>query len=275
MVKPPLSVRSDPERHEAFLVLREGVPASLMPSLLDWVVDHYVDRWLTGSEIRIEPVRRLERRTDRTLPLTDHELMAMFGESPTLLLDAVDLALTDSADLDAATALSDMLHDARSAYTVGVDGDGNHELQLRQPPELTATAEAALSGTGSASRHLRRAWSLAFGREPEPTAACDEAVRAIEAVATAVVAPNDPLPTLGKMIAAMRDAAHKWTTDSNATDDISAVVAMLELVWMGYRRHGDPRQPAEATVQAAQMLTQTATLLVHWFQSGHIRRTTT
>lgn len=217
MVKPPLSVRNDPDRHEAFLTLREGVPTSLMPSLLDWVVDHYVHGALMDSYVRVEPVRRLERRTDRTLPFTERELMAMFSESPMLLLDAVDLALTNSADLGAAAALSEMLDDARSAYTVGVDDDGRHELQLRQPSELTATAEAAAGGTGSAPRHLRRAWSLAFGREPEPTAACDEAVRAIEAVATAVVTPNDQLPTLGKMIAAMRDAPHKWSTDSDAT----------------------------------------------------------
>lgn len=88
-----------------------------------------------------------------------------------------------------------------------------------------------------------------------------------------MVTPNDQLPTLGKMIAAMRDAPHKWRTDSNATDDISAVIAMMELVWKGYRRHGDPEQSAETTAQAAQMHAQTAALLVHWFQSEHIRRT--
>ncbi len=271
MVKPPLSVRNDPERHEAFFVLRAGVSPALLPSLLDWVQDQYIQSQYTGS-VYIDALRRLERRLDRTLPDTVHELVAAFRGSPTFLLDAIDVALTTSADSDEATELSGVLYEARSVYAVGVDESGDYELQFRQPPELTATVEAATGSSGSASRHLRQAWSNAFGREPEPTAACDEAVRAIEAVAAPVVSPKDQLPTLGKMIAAMRDAPHKWTTDSNASDNINAVIAMMDLVWKGYRRHGDPEQPAEATAATAQMLAQTAALLVHWFQSEHIRR---
>ena len=271
MVKPPWSVRNDHEQHEAFYVLRKGVPPALLPSLLDWVGDHYMG-W---RDAHIDSVRRLERRLDRTLPLNAYELNAEFRDSPTLLLDAIDVALMTSADSDEAAMLSEMLDEARSEYTVGIDDNGNNELQFCQPPELTTIAEAAMGGSGSASRHLRQAHSNAFGREPEPTAACDEAVRAIEAAAAAVVTPKDRLPTLGKMIAAMRDAPHKWTTDSNASNDINAVIAMMDLVWKGYRRHGDPEQPAEATVQAAQLLAQTASLLVHWFQSERIHRTET
>ncbi|MDE0135830.1 MAG: hypothetical protein OXH86_09385 [Acidimicrobiaceae bacterium] len=154
MVKPPLSVRNDPERHEAFMAVREGVPTSLMPSLLDWATDYYSYGW---DGIRMDSVRRLERRLDRTLPYSERELIAAFRGSPTLLLDAIDVALTSAAEPDEAAALSEMLLEGRSEYTVGVDDDGNHELQSRQPPELTATAEAVASGTGSASRHLRRA----------------------------------------------------------------------------------------------------------------------
>lgn len=44
----------------------------------------------------------------------------------------------------------------------------------------------------------------------------------------------------------MHHAAHKWMTDSNASDDISAVIAMMDLVWKGYGRHGDPSQPRVA-----------------------------
>lgn len=276
MVKPPLSVRDDAERLEAFSVLREGVPPGLLPSLLDWVRSHYTsgyEDYLGIWIVDFDSVRRLERRTNRTLPDT-HELDALLAEfhgSHALLLDAIDLALTKSADADQAAELSEMLDDARSTYTVALDENGDYELQFRQPPELTEAATAVTSGSNSAAHHLRRAWSLAFGLEPDPTAACDEAVRAIEAAAASVVIPKDKLATLGKMIKAMRAAPHKWTTDSNAADDVGAVVAMMDLVWKGYKRHGDPNQPAEASDETSQMLVQSAALLVHWFQSGHVR----
>ena len=279
IVKPPLSVRDDAERLEAFSVLREGVPPGLLPSLLDWVRSHYTsgyEDYLGIWIVDFDSVRRLERRTNRTLPDT-HELNALLAEfqrSHALLLDAIDLALTTSADAVQAAELSEMLDDARSTYTVARDQDGDFELQFRQPPELTEAATAVMRRAGSAAHHLRRSWSLAFGLEPDPTAACDEAVRAIEAAAASVVTPKDKLPTLGKMITAMRAAPHKWTTDSNAADDVGAVIAMMNLVWKGYKRHGDPNQPAEASVETSQMLVHSAALLSHWFQSDCVRAVT-
>ena len=269
MVKPPFSIRTDSERLKGFFVLREGVPDGLMPSLLDWAGQRYWDDLWGVYEHRL---RRLERRLGMSLSANTSSLSKIFHDYPELLLDAIDVVLTSDSGPQEAAALSEILAEARSVYTVGVDENGDYELQFRQPPELTETVRAATHGSSSAQHHLRQAWSSAFGREPEPTAACDEAVRAIEAAAKPVVTPNDSLATLGKMITALRDAPHKWTTDSNASDDLDAVVAMLELVWKGYRRHGDPSQAADASVDTAQMLVQTAALLVHWFQSGHIRQ---
>lgn len=269
MVKPPFSIRTDPERLEEFFVVREGVPDGLMPSLLDWAGQRY---WDAEWSARNNNVRQLERRLGTSLPEHPSELRGAFRRYYELLLDAIDVVLTTNRDPQGASVLSEILAEARSVYTVGVDENGDYELQFRQPPELTETVRAAADGSSSAAHHLRLAWSSAFARESEPTAACDEAVRAIEAAAKPVVTPNDSQATLGKMIAAMRDAPHKWTTDSNAADDIDAVVAMLELVWKGYRRHGDPNQAAEASADTAQMLVQTAALLVHWFQSGHVRQ---
>ena len=267
MTRPPFSVRHDPKQLEDFYVLRKGVPDGLLQSLLDWVEPHYCYRgWL-----RADDVGRLERITGMQLSRRASDLMYSFRTDHVLLINAVDLALAIEHDPEDAAGLSRMLAEARSEYTVGADENGDYELQFRQPVELTQMVEAATSDANSASHHLRQAWSQAFGREPEPTAACDEAVRAIEAAAKPVVTPNDSLATLGKMITAMRDAPNKWTTDSNASDDVNAVIAMMDLVWKGYRRHGNPSQPAEATVETAQMLVQSAALLVHWFQSGHIR----
>ena len=272
MVKPPFSVRQDPERCEEFFVLRKGIPDGLRQSVMSWTHRRYMHHWRNAVTPDHEAIARLERVLDRELPHDCNLLTSWFSEDPQLLLDAIDNALTATANYQVADELEGFLADARSVYTVGVDEDGAYELQFRQPPELTASAERATSASTAASQHLRRAWSLAFEREPDPTAACDEAVRAIEAAAKPVVTPSDSLATLGKMIAAMRDAKHKWATDSSASDDIGAVIAMMDLIWKGYKRHGDPNQPAEASVETAQMLVQSAALLVHWFQAGHIRR---
>ena len=272
MVKPPFSVRSDPRRLEQFFVLREGVPEGLLPSLVGWTAGQYTKRW---DGLRLgdrESISRLERVLERTLPYDADGLISAFHGDPELLLDAIDNALAADVDGRQAVELETFLQEARSVYTVGLDGNGAYELQDRQPPELTEVAQAATSGSSSAAHHLRQAWSNAFGREPDATAACDESVRAIEAAAKPVVTPKDQQATLGKMIKAMRDAPHKWTTDSNASGDIGAVIAMMGLVWTGFRRHGDPSQPAAASVETAQMLVQSAALLVHWFRAGHIRR---
>lgn len=274
MVKPPFSVRQDPDKLEAFCVLQEGLPDSLMPSLFVWISEQFFYSGKGGTYPRRNGIDRLERVLGEVLPHRRQELMSRLVQDHELLLNALDSALATRRYGTAVEELTTMLDEARSVYTVGVDENGEYELQFRQPIELTELVEAATSGTDSASHHLRQAWSLAFGREPEPTAACDEAVRAIEAAAKPVVTPSDSQATLGKMIPAMRDAPHKWTTDSNASDDIDTAIAMMDLVWRGYRRHGDPEEPAEATVETAQMLVQSAALLVHWFLSGHVRRVT-
>lgn len=270
MVKPPFSVRNDPRQIEQFFVLREGVPAGLLQSLVAWVIRHY--QYAQSSFTDHASIARLERVVERSLPYDSRRLISAFQEDEQLLLDAIDNALTASVDGNQAVELETYLREARSVYTVGRDAEGRYELQHRQPPELTAVVQTATSGAGSASHHLRQAWSNAFGREPDATAACDESVRAIEAAAKPVVTPSDQRATLGKMTKAMRDAPHKWTTDSNATGDIGAVIAMMDLVWTGFGRHGDPNLSAALSVETAQMLVQSAALLVHWFQVGHIRR---
>ncbi len=274
MVKPPFSVRQDQDKLDAFCVLQEGVPDSLMPSLFVWISERYFYSEAGGTYARRNGIDRLERILGEVLPRRHQDLMSRLVKDHGLLLDAIDSALAARPHQSVAAELQTMLDEARSVYRVGVDENGDYELQFRQPAELTELVEVSTSDADSASHHLRQAWSLAFGREPEPTAACDEAVRAIEAAAKPVVTPRDSRTTLGKMITAMSDASHKWTTDSNASDDIDAAIAMMDLIWKGYRRHGDPNQPAEATVETAQMLVQCAALLVHWFRSGHIRRVT-
>ena len=43
VVKPPFSIRENPERREQFFALQTGVPAGLRPLLRAWAVNMYLD----------------------------------------------------------------------------------------------------------------------------------------------------------------------------------------------------------------------------------------
>ena len=281
MVKPPFSKRQNPERLEEFHALQEGVPEGLLPSLRDWTESEYAS--LTGARgslhrrrvVSAEKLRLLERRTDRQImPDNSRRDPAEFRDQLTadrmLLLDAADMALS-WADRYAADELESFLVDARSIYCVGTDTDGNYELQQRQSQEMIALVDSEANQPGRSAQHLRSAWSRCYGRNPDPKGACREAVEAIEVAAKSVVTPDDPVATLGKMCSAMRAKPSKWETDSEFDGSVESVLSMMDMVWKGHLRHGDEDAPLEVSQEAAEMIVQTAVLLVSWFRSGRIR----
>ena len=269
MQKPPLSVRENPEARERYYAYDEAIPAGLRTSLRQWVDRYY--RTASGY-LHDARVNRLERVCGISIPRELHNFRDAMRQNDWLLLDAVDVALGKEPDYDLAEPVRMMFNEARSSYTVGTDENGNYELHLRQPAELTAIVEEAANESTSAAEHLRKAWSRAFiRREPDPAAAAFEAAMAIEAAAKPVVSPADDNATLGKMYRAMRDKPEKWATDADTDDDINTVAGLMQLVWESHERHGRDDQPAEVPLEQAQMLVQASALLVHWFQNGHIR----
>lgn len=225
-----------------------------------------------------EAIQQLARLTDRYLPRSPVEAVTQFQDDREFLLDAVDFALgqqSPNSDSYRTKAIVDKLNaylaEARSTYVVGVDGDGQCELQNRQPEELTSLIAAAFAVRDRAGEHLHRAWSKAFARRRDPTGACLEAVAAIEVAAKPVVSPRNSKATLGTLIRDMRLKPSKWITDSDADDDVITVVTMMEMVWTGHFRHGDETKPIDISDEGAVMIVQLAALLVHWFQSTRIR----
>lgn len=118
--------------------------------------------------------------------------------------------------------------------------------------------EAATTEADNASTHLRRAWGYAFGRNPEPGPAYQEAVAALEATFDAIVVPNDPATTLGKIEKALKDKPSKWaarlTDDQDADSGVLAVRAGLRVIWRSQERHGSsqPGAPTSCTLEEAQ-----------------------
>jgi len=155
-----------------------------------------------------------------------------------------------------------------------------YRLERRTIPAAAAAARAQTSLPGNASDHLGKAWGAAFGREPNPSAAYSEAVKAVEAAAIPVVLPNDPRATLGKVVAQLRANPQKFSVvlsrgaspaKGAALSPLEVVIALADSLWSNQTdRHaaGDP-QPAVAVTQAqAELAVNMAVTLVHTFRSA-------
>ena len=126
--------------------------------------------------------------------------------------------------------------------------------------------------SGNAAVHLKEAWSDIYRHKPNPSAGYRNAVRAIEAVCPLTVIPNDPKPTLGKAIAAMRLKPSKWKTEIG---DVDTVIRMLEAVWGSQTdRHGsgEKNRPPNVTQREAEAALHLAVTLVQLFRTKAIRR---
>ena len=275
-VRPPFSIRQDPDKLEEFYALREGIPQGLLSSLIEWLMSIYSE----SDHRRVPRMNRtrvsyLERITDRRIVDNYEEddldyLLEVLYDDSEFAINAADMAL-QWADSEAAADLEEYLVQARSIFCVRKGADDTFQIEYRQPRELSELVEMEARHSDRASEHLRNAWSKCFGLNPDPKGACREAVEAIEVAAKPVIIPDDPVATLGKMCSAIRLKPEKWETDSEFDGSVETILGMMDMVWKGHYRHGDENAPLEVSQEAAEMTVQTAVLLVSWFRSGRIR----
>jgi hypothetical protein len=270
--------------------LHEGVPDWLVRPLVDWLERALNERTihLVAARMRISLLASVD--PPRTLC---HELEQRagfpFDDRQWDLLDAIDyLVQVDWDELrlpdivsgeplpgsDKLSLLTRILVDGGSAYSVSIP----HQRLERRVDETVAEAveqSATISGDET-GRHLRQAWTATYGLHPDPTTAYREAVRAVEAAACPLVLPNDPKPTLGKVIAHLKQASGKWTLsipDGGAAGSVAPFMAMLELLWSGQvSRHAGvstSRDQRQIEAEAAVVLAAT---LVHWLATGVVHR---
>lgn len=173
--------------------------------------------------------------------------------------------------------LQEILRLGGAPYRVNAAQDG---LEVR----VDATAHKALAGSlaasripqsGSSGEHLANAWKCAYGRDPDPTKAYSEAIKAVEAAAQCVVEPRNSKATLGTMLKVLGNAPQKFSTAIPATngDDISLVADMMRRLWQGQTsRHGSQTPTQLETQQQAEMAVHLAVTLVQWFTAGLVRR---
>lgn len=235
-----------------------------------------------------------DTKTDSTPYIRDGKLKARFIAYDTpieLLPDIVDAVLhlqvgfIDPLSFKPALdpgrkVLGELLEDS-PVLRMRADGNGLERWSDVMVEE--AFAEAVRSAemadrSGSADRHLRKAWECAHTAEPDPVRSYSEAIKAVEAAAHAVVEPNNPNATLGTIIRKLRTHPESISLAISGRDglagDTRRLVACLELLWKGQSaRHGSAMPTRPETLEEATMAVHLAVTLVQWFTSGAVRRT--
>lgn len=175
--------------------------------------------------------------------------------------------------------LSTILNDGRSVYRVRGDKRG---LERRTDAVVTASAKQVIdateaSGRDKAAQFLREAWASTYGLHPEPGDAYADAVRAVEEVANPLLLPRSPAPTLGAVRSTLVQGRANYElviADKDALPaSIDMVIEMISTLWFGHRdRHAGHPTSIPITQESAEMALHTAITLVHYFNSGAIRR---
>jgi hypothetical protein len=171
---------------------------------------------------------------------------------------------------NAARRLNFVLELAGSAWEVHTV-EGVHGLSRRAVGPVVDAIEAVRSDADRAGAHLSDAWIRAMGRNPDPTGAYREAVRAVEAAAKPILSPNDKLFTLGKGIAAIRSKPAKWTFALGTPEQVADMCSVL---WKSqFDRHGtdDEFVPLSVSQTEADAAIYLAITLVRWFSGGAFR----
>lgn len=278
----PLSKRDD----GAYEALTDGVPdwlrATLMSFVLAQLTTYDVVRGMHDANRLL--LLKLERqlRTPLNWQFSGESALESVRlncyQSEAFFLDVVDFCLK-TAPADQTTTvvlLKSDLEEGGSAWTVAVIGE-HFALVRRVDPTVKAAADEVISSSGRAGRHLQKAWNHAYGRQPDPSTAYREAVRAVEAIGAPVISPDNRVATLGTMIADIRNAPQKWEValQPRGGSAMEMVLETLRLLWTSeLDRHGtaDESVPLHVSLEEAQGAVHLATTLVHWFHSGVVKR---
>ena len=274
----PLSQRNKP--NPEFDGPHDGIPAWMYQS---------VEMWLEGVMF----VRGVSRRTPSTPLLLEVEqslhislnwaqgehsafnsLLARIRSDDDAGLDLLDFLLAHRhLTEEAAASLNAILTKAGSAWeVVHSPPPRKFELTRRTVGPAREAIDAVLSESQRAHAHLMAAWSKLMGRNPDPSSAYREAIRAVEAVAAPVVTPNDTLATLGKIIGTLRANPSGWTVDL-AEARPEQVADMAAMIWQSqFDRHGthDESVPLNVSQEQADAAVHIAIALTRLFAGGHI-----
>jgi hypothetical protein len=259
----------------------EGLPPWLKGHVLEWVDTAF----LPGGYENEEALRalqldfRLERPLGADGATPRNDLIKRMYVNDEFALDVLDWMVHNHRYFSSGHQSEEwvgelglLLNQGGSAWEVITVGYMSHRLTRRAVGPVVEVLEQTATEATRAHMHLSEAWSKLMGREPDPSGAYREAVRAVEAVAKPVILPDNDRATLGQMIAAMREKPEKWTTTIGTVDDVRA---QMEAVWTGQLdRHGtdDEAVPLNVSQAEADAAFSTCLNLVRLYAGGHVVR---
>lgn len=280
----PLSKRHDHEAAKEYDALHEGVPEWLAAPVAQWVFDvfssmQYDDDFSHKLDVIHGMLRRPMAQTNNRVRDSITELGNAAANGDLDVLDAVVWTTQLSREgWNLRERLDLLLLVHGSAWTVGENGAEQPCLLRRVDETVTSAAKAEMEREGNAARHLHRAWHRIYGRNPDAGGAYREAVRAVEAAAKPIIAPQASSATLGTMLADLRNKPDKWSVALNEGGRAPGVSLLIEMcggLWKSqFDRHGtdDESIPLDVSPGEAEAAVHLAVTLVHWFRSGAVTR---
>jgi hypothetical protein len=180
--------------------------------------------------------------------------------------------------------LDELLRDGRSVHAVWWTPP--MRLVRRTDPTTQATlAQALATKDTTASGLLARAWSKAYGHQPDPDGAYLDAVRAVETLACPLVLPTSSRATLSSVVKHLRDdgqrpdpSKRRWELGLTKLVDgsVEPLVEMFDRLWHGNlaSRHGS-LDYREVTLDEARAAVHLAVTCVQWLADGVLHPRTT
>ncbi|WP_432945823.1 hypothetical protein ACQPXM_06600 [Kribbella sp. CA-253562] len=258
----------------------EGMPEWLYPQVAEWL--YQVLQYTGGPVSALRPGHGLSPQTRQVMLRirTGNQPWLLKPEDP-LFLDAVDAAIrwidwgewpSYRNEYGDPSTLEAVLEAANSAWRATWQG-----LERRQDPTVTAAVMDAVVGAGAeAGEHLAAAWTAAYGRQPDPDKAYDEAVLAVEALACPLVCPDNSRRTLETVVRDLRNQSNQWELligDASGRPAVpDRLAGMLALLWEGQSRHAGSPNSRRQTPSEGEAAVHLAATLVQWFSGGVLRR---
>jgi hypothetical protein len=170
-----------------------------------------------------------------------------------------------------------LLEESRSVYEIQPSQRGLRrrlDAILAESSDRSA-ASAVEVGRPRAKDHLIKARDLIYGLRPDPSAAYVEMILAVEEVACPLFLPNDPMPTLGKVRAHLRESSTRYEYVLPGKDhagSTAGVVSMITDLWEGHSdRHGGGPECVPVSQQAAEVAFTVTVSLVAIFATSAVR----
>jgi len=287
MLEPWVPFDATPEEVAELHVIREGIPATLRPALLAWIIDElpvmpYSSANLTTPDMlhTLQTMLRVDFNLAPKETMTRAQVAEFFearGEQAVLrLVDFLASFYQREGPWyntpETIGTLEFHLDAGSSAFEVYPTEEGPYRIRRRIAEGVEEAVQAAIDLQPVAGRHLANAWRSATALEPNESFAMTEAIRAVEAASGPVVIPKEKKPTLFKVVKVLREQSG-WTLvfeDSEGyPNHLDVLVGMLETLAKAQpdRHSGGKPTPLEAQAHA-----QLAATLVHWFASGAVIR---